>query len=92
MAELGFSCTFFLNATLPESCSETLQDTLLREIYLKALWLLNMSGYKKWVRNLAVSVSDLIPAHHEQLEMFVQRSHAVAEAQERYIGDTYKTY
>jgi DNA polymerase IV len=54
-----------------------------REIYLKALWLLNMSGYKKRVRNLAVSVYDLIPARSEQLEMFASRSHAVAEAMDK---------
>jgi DNA polymerase-4 len=51
-----------------------------REIYLKALWLLNMSGYPKRVRNLAVSVYDLIPARSEQLEMFSSKSRAVAEA------------
>jgi DNA polymerase IV len=51
-----------------------------REIYLKALWLLNMSGYPKRVRNLAVSVYDLIPHQSEQLEMFSSRSHAVAKA------------
>jgi DNA polymerase-4 len=59
-----------------------------REIYLKALWLLNMSGYPKQVRNLAVSVYDLIPHHSEQLEMFSSRSHAVAEAMDK-INDKY---
>jgi len=59
-----------------------------REIYLKALWLLNMSGYTKQVRNLAVSVYGLIPHHSEQLEMFASRSHAVAEAMDK-INDKY---
>ncbi len=54
-----------------------------REIYLKALRLLNQSGYPKWVRNLAVSVYDLIPQQSEQLEMFASRSHAVAEAMDK---------
>ncbi len=31
---------------------------------------MNQSGYKKQVRNLAVSVYDLIPAPSEQLDMF----------------------
>jgi DNA polymerase-4 len=59
-----------------------------REIYLKALWLLNMSGYPKPVRNLAVSVYDLVPHQSEQLEMFSSKSHAVAEAMDR-INDKY---
>jgi DNA polymerase-4 len=59
-----------------------------REIYIKALRLLNQSGYAKWVRNLAVSVYDLIPHQSEQLEMFASRSHAVAEAMDR-INDKY---
>jgi DNA polymerase-4 len=59
-----------------------------REIYLKALRLLNQSGYKKQVRNLAVSVYDLVPHHSEQLEMFSSKSHAVAEAMDR-INDKY---
>jgi hypothetical protein len=54
-----------------------------REIYLKALWLLNQSGYPKPVRNLAVSVYDLVPHHSEQLEMFSAKSHAVAEAMDK---------
>jgi len=41
-----------------------------RDIYIKAMRLLNMSGYKKRVRNLAVSVYDLIPGAAEQLDMF----------------------
>jgi DNA polymerase IV len=59
-----------------------------REIYLKALRLLNQSGYKKRVRNLAVSVYDLIPSRSEQLDMFASRSHAVAEAMDK-INDKY---
>jgi DNA polymerase-4 len=59
-----------------------------REIYLKALRLLNQSGYKKRVRNLAVSVYDLIPHQSEQLEMFSSRSHAVAQAMDK-INDKY---
>jgi DNA polymerase-4 len=59
-----------------------------QEIYLKALRLLNQSGYKKRVRNLAVSVYDLIPAQHEQLELFATKSHAVAEAMDK-INDKY---
>src|SRR3954452_24402538 len=45
-----------------------------QEIYEKALRLLNMSGYKRRVRNLAVSVAvsvyDLVPTTDEQLELF----------------------
>jgi DNA polymerase-4 len=59
-----------------------------RDIYLKALRLLNQSGYTKQVRNLAVSIYDLIPHHSEQLEMFSSRSHAVAEAMDK-INDKY---
>jgi hypothetical protein len=35
---------------------------------VKALRLLNMSGYTRKVRNLAVSVYDLVPSTDEQLE------------------------
>jgi hypothetical protein len=59
-----------------------------REIYLKALRLLNQSGYTKRVRNLAVSVYDLIPHHNEQLEMFSSKSPAVAQAMDK-INDKY---
>jgi DNA polymerase IV len=52
------------------------------------LRLLNQSGYKKQVRNLAVSVYALIPQHSEQLELFATKSHAVAEAMDR-INDKY---
>ena len=51
-----------------------------QEIYLKALRLLNQSGYPKRVRNLAVSVYVLIPQQNEQLELFSSKSHAVAKA------------
>jgi DNA polymerase-4 len=54
-----------------------------RDIYIKALQLLNMSGYKKRVRNLAVSVYDLIPSTDEQLELFASPAHAVAEAADK---------
>jgi hypothetical protein len=47
-----------------------------------------MSSYTKRVRNLAVSVYDLIPHQSEQLEMFSSRSHAVAEAMDK-INDKY---
>jgi hypothetical protein len=50
-----------------------------RDIYIKALRLLNMSGYKKRVRNVAVSVYDLIPSTDEQLELFSSPAHAVSE-------------
>jgi hypothetical protein len=54
-----------------------------QEIYLKALRLLNQSGYTKRVRNLAVSVYDLVPSQSEQLDMFASKSHAVAEAMDK---------
>jgi hypothetical protein len=54
-----------------------------RDIYIKALRLLNMSGYKKRVRNLAVSVYDLIPSTSEQLELFSSPTHAVSEASDK---------
>jgi len=54
-----------------------------RDIYIKALRLLNGSGYTKHVRNLAVSVYDLIPSTSEQLELFSSRTHAVAEAMDK---------
>jgi impB/mucB/samB family protein len=55
-----------------------------RDIYIKALRLLNLSEYKKRVRNLAVSVYDLIPSTDEQLELFASPAHAVAEAPGRW--------
>jgi Transposase IS66 family/impB/mucB/samB family C-terminal domain len=54
-----------------------------RDIYIKALRLLNMSGYKKRVRNLAVSVYELIPSTSEQLELFASPTHAVSEASDK---------
>jgi DNA polymerase IV len=54
-----------------------------RDIYIKALRLLNGSGYTKHVRNLAVSVYDLILSTSEQLELFSSRTHAVAEAMDK---------
>jgi DNA polymerase-4 len=51
-----------------------------REIYPEAFGLLNLSGYKKRVRNLVVSVYNLVPSRSEQLEMFSSRSYVVAEA------------
>jgi DNA polymerase-4 len=62
-----------------------------REIYIKALKLLNQSGYPKVVRNLAVSVYDLIPHHSEQLELFASCSYAVAEAIDK-INDKYSEF
>jgi hypothetical protein len=59
--------------------------------YLKALRLLNQTGYAKRVRNLAVSVYDLVPHHSEQLDMFGSRSHAVAEAMDK-INDKYSEF
>jgi hypothetical protein len=59
-----------------------------QEIYLKALRLLNMSDYTKRVRNLAVSVYDLLSHQSEQLELLASKSHAVAEAMDK-INDTY---
>src|SRR5687768_9450276 len=54
-----------------------------RDIYVKAMRLLNMSGYPKLVRNLAVSVYDLIPSTSEQLELFSSPTHAVSEAMDK---------
>jgi hypothetical protein len=51
-----------------------------RDIYIKAMRLLNSSGYRKPVRNLAVSVYGLVPGTDEQLEMFTSPTHKVAEA------------
>ena len=59
-----------------------------RDIYIKALQLLNLSGYKKRVRNLAVSVYDLIPGNDEQLSLFASPQHAVSEAMDE-INDEY---
>jgi DNA polymerase IV len=54
-----------------------------RDIYVKALRLLNSSGYPKRVRNLAVSVYDLILSTNEQLELFTSPTHAVSEAMDK---------
>jgi DNA polymerase-4 len=54
-----------------------------RDIYIKAMRLLNTSGYTKLVRNLAVSVYDLIPSTDEQLELFSSPTHGVAEAMDK---------
>jgi DNA polymerase IV len=54
-----------------------------RDIYLKALRLLNLSKYPKRVRNLAVSVYDLIPSTNEQLELFSSPMHKVSEAMDK---------
>jgi DNA polymerase IV len=54
-----------------------------RDMYIKALLLLNSSGYKKTVRNLAVSVYGLIPNTSEQLELFASPTHKVAEAMDK---------
>ena len=58
------------------------------EIYIKALRLLNLSGCKKRVSNLVVSVYNLVLCHSEQLKTFAQRSHAVVEAMDK-INDKY---
>jgi nucleotidyltransferase/DNA polymerase involved in DNA repair len=62
-----------------------------RDIYIKALRLLNSSGYPKRVRNLAVSVYDLIPTASEQLELFASRSHAVSDAMDK-INDKWGAF
>src|SRR5215210_3973867 len=54
-----------------------------QKIYKKALRLLNLSGYPRKVRNLAVSVYDLIPTTDEQLELFASPKHAVSEAMDK---------
>ena len=55
---------------------------------IKALRLLNGSGYPKQVRNLAVSVYDLIETTDEQLELFASPQHKVSEAMDE-INDKY---
>src|SRR5688572_1659485 len=54
-----------------------------RDIYVKAMRLLNTSEYPKRVRNLAVSVYDLIPSTSEQMELFASPTHAVSEAMDK---------
>ena len=53
------------------------------EIYEKAMRLLNRSGFKRKVRNLAVSVYDLVPTTDEQLELFASPKHAVSKAMDK---------
>jgi DNA polymerase IV len=59
-----------------------------RDISIKALRLLNGSGYPKKVRNLAVSVYDLIDSTDKQLELFASPQHKVSEAMDE-INDKY---
>jgi DNA polymerase IV len=54
-----------------------------QEIYEKAMRLLNMSGFKRKVRNLAISVYDLVPTTDEQLALFASPTHAVSEAMDK---------
>lgn len=54
-----------------------------RDIYIKALRLLNGSGYKQPVRNLAVSVYDLTPSTDEQLGLFSSPARAVSETMDK---------
>jgi DNA polymerase IV len=54
-----------------------------RDIYIKAMRLLNLSGYPKRVRNLAVSVYDLILGNEEQLSLFASPHRAVSEAMDK---------
>ena len=44
---------------------------------------LNGSGCPKKVRNLAVSVYEIVPSKQEQLELFSSRTHAVCDAMDR---------
>jgi DNA polymerase IV len=53
------------------------------EIFVKAQRLLNGSGCPKTVRNLTVSVYDLISSTQEQLELFASATYAVSEAMDR---------
>jgi DNA polymerase-4 len=62
-----------------------------QEIYVKALRLLNGSGYAKTVRNLAVSVYDLVPSTQEQLALFASPTHAVSQAMDR-INDRWGVF
>lgn len=58
------------------------------EIYSRALELLNLSGYKKKVAELAVRVYDLIPNSEEQMQIFSCPTHRVSEAMDE-LNDTY---
>ena len=44
---------------------------------------LNGSGCPKKVRNLAVSVYEIVPSKQEQLELFSSRTHAVSDVMDR---------
>jgi DNA polymerase IV len=59
-----------------------------QEIYEKAMRLLNLSGYRRLVRNLAVSVYDLVATTDEQLELFASPKHKVSKALDK-INDRY---
>lgn len=59
-----------------------------QEIYFKALGLLNLSEYKKKVRELAVRVYDLVPNSDEQMQIFSSPTHRVSEAMDA-VNDTY---
>ncbi len=50
------------------------------EIYIKAMRLLNKTNYEKKVRNLAVSVYDLMDAKSEQMEIFQNPTHEISDA------------
>jgi DNA polymerase-4 len=50
------------------------------DIYIKAMRLLNKTGYEKKVRNIAVSVYDLVDTKSEQMEIFNVPTHDVADA------------
>lgn len=59
-----------------------------QEIYFRARQLLNLSGYKKKVRELAVRVYDLTPNSDEQMQIFSSPTHRVSEAMDG-VNDTY---
>lgn len=59
-----------------------------QEIYFRARELLNLSGYKKKVRELAVRVYDLTPNSDEQMQIFSPPTHRVSEAMDA-VNDTY---
>ncbi len=59
-----------------------------QEIYFRARELLNLSGYKKKVRELAVRVYDLTPNSDEQMQIFSSPTHRVSEAMDA-VNDTY---
>ena len=59
-----------------------------QEIYFRARKLLNLSGYKKKARELAVRVYDLTPNSDEQMQIFSSPTHRVSEAMDT-VNDTY---